>query len=77
MTHTVKMDELFSPAALALQVLFESFLISGFYEQFSGNDSAIAPEWLSKNFLNIFIFHFYSFHIIYSFEACNLEILNM
>ena len=48
---------------------WKNILVSRLYEQFSRNDSAKAPE---KNFklLN------YE-HIIYSFEARDLEISNM
>ena len=47
----------------------QKILISRVYEQFSRNESAMAPE---KNF-KLLKYE----HIIYSFEARNLQILNM
>ena len=50
---------------------WKNILISRLYEQFSGNDSAMVPEWLLEklsNFSNI---------NIYGFEARDLEISNM
>ena len=47
----------------------ENILISQLYEQFSRNDSAMAPE---KNF-KLLIYK----HIIYSVEARDLEISNV
>ena len=48
---------------------WKNILISRPYEQFSRNDSAMAPE---KN-----VKHLKYEHIIYSFEARDLEISNM
>ena len=48
---------------------WKNILILRIYEQFSRNDSAIAPE---KNF-KLLKYE----HIIYSFEASDLEISNM
>ena len=47
----------------------ENILISRLYEQFSRNDSSMAPE---KNF-KLLKYE----HTIYSFEAYDLEISNM
>ena len=51
---------------------WKNILISRLYEQFSRNDSAMAPEWLPKKFklLN-------DEHITYRFEARDLETSNM
>ena len=48
---------------------WKNILISRLYEQFSRNDSAMAPE---INF-QLLIYE----HIIYSFEACDLESSNV
>ena len=48
---------------------WKNILISRLYEQFSRNDSAMAPE---KNFKLL-----KHEHIIYSFEVRDLEISNM
>ena len=49
------------------------FWFRDFMGKFSGNDSPMAPEWvLEKNF-KLLKYE----HITYSFEARNLEILNM
>ena len=54
--------------------LFKNILISRVYEQFSRNDSAMAPEWLSEkisNFLNMNILYIALKHIIRRFRICN------
>ena len=50
---------------------WKNILISRLYEQFSRNDSAKAPQWLQKKFKLLKYKH-----IIYSFEARDLEICN-
>ena len=40
------------------------------YEQFSRNDSAMAPQWLSEKKFKLLKYE----HIIHHLEACDLEI---
>ena len=49
---------------------WENILISRFYEQFSRNDSAMAPEKIS-NFLNVKILYIALKHVIWRFRICN------
>ena len=51
---------------------WKSILIARFFEQFLRNDSTRALQWPQKNF-KLLIYE----HIIYSFEARDLEISNM
>ena len=47
-------------------------LISQLYKQFSQNDSVMAPQWLQKKF-RLLKYE----HVKHSFEARDLEIMNM
>ena len=52
----------------------KNILISRLYEQFSRNDSAMAPEWLSEkysNFENMNILYIVLKHVIWRFSICN------
>ena len=47
--------------------------MSRLYEQFSRNDNSMVPEWLSQKKIKLLKYE----HIIYSFEARELENSNM
>ena len=54
--------------------MLKNILISRVYEQFSRNDSSMAPEWLSEkmsDFLNMNILYLVLKHIIWRFPICN------